>query len=124
MNTVADLPRIVRFLRTHDSPGSTCPHCGAEGRYTLTFQVEDGRTLGAMRGCVQLFPVSRVATEELRLREKLERLQKNYGPNAHLNRRDTEAMDAIEAFFAGNRDERSTLSIVDSAKRANQARFR
>ena len=73
MNAVSQpvFPRIVRFFETKDSPGASCPHCGAEGRYILTFQVEDGRRMGAMRGCVKLFPVSRVATEELRLREKL-----------------------------------------------------
>ena len=90
--SIASLPRIVRFLGTDDSPGSCCPHCGAEGRYTLRFQVEDGRTMGAMRGCVQLFPVSRVATEELRLREKLAALVKRFGQGATLNRRDAEAL--------------------------------
>jgi hypothetical protein len=115
------LPRIVRFLETSDSPGASCPHCGAEGRFVLRFVVEDGRTLGAMRGCVQLFPVSRIAREELRLREKLAGYLKK-GWNG-LNRRDTEALAAI-AFYAGACDERSALSIVDGAKRANQARYR
>ena len=122
--SIASLPRIVRFLGTDDSPGSCCPHCGAEGRYTLRFQVEDGRTMGAMRGCVQLFPVSRVATEELRLREKLAAIVKRFGQSATLNRRDAEALDACEEFFAGSRNERSTLSVIDGAKRANQARYR
>jgi hypothetical protein len=116
----SSFPRIVRFIGTNDAPGSTCPHCGAEGRYIIRFVVEDGRTLGAMRGCVNLFPVSRVAQEELRLRQKLERRQKNYGRAAMLNRRDAEALGAIEDFFAGMRDERSTLSIIDGAKFANQ----
>ena len=124
MNAVQSLPRIVRFLGTDDSPGAACPHCGAEGRYILRFVLEDGRHAGAMRGCVQLFPVSRVATEELRLRQKLDSLVKRFGQSATLNRRDTEALDACEAFFAGTRDERSTLSIIDGAKRANQARYR
>lgn len=80
--------------------------------------------MGAMRGCVQLFPCSRVAHEELRLRQKLESLQKRFGMAATLNRRDTEAMDAIDEFYAGTRDERSTLCVIDGAKRANQARYR
>ena len=45
MNAVASFPRIVRFYETHDAPDSQCPHCGATGRYILTFQVEDGRRL-------------------------------------------------------------------------------
>ena len=121
---VQTFPRIVRFTGTSDSPGAACPHCGAEGRYILHFLTEDGRRMGAMRGCVQLFPCSRVAHEELRLRQKLESLQKRFGQSAHLNRRDTEAMDAIDQFYAGTRDERSTLSVIDGAKRANQARYR
>lgn len=71
-----------------------------------------------------LFPVSRVATEELRLREKLAAIVKRFGQSATLNRRDAEALDACEEFFAGSRNERSTLSVIDGAKRANQARYR
>lgn len=61
--TVGSLPRIVRFLEPVDAPGSQCPHCGAEGRYIERFVVEDGRTLGAMRGwrpCRRLRPSFRV----------------------------------------------------------------
>ena len=65
-----------------------------------------------------------VATEELRLRDKLASYVKRFGQSATLNRRDTEALDACDAFYAGTRDERSTLSIIDGAKRANQARYR
>lgn len=122
--SVSTFPKIVRFLETIDAPGSQCPHCGAEGRYILRFQVEDGRILGAMRGCVKLFPVSRVAIEELRLREKLKKYIKLYGPGATLSKRDNEAVDTIDAYYRGERDERSTLSVIDSIKRANQARYR
>lgn len=119
MTALAPLPRIVRFLETDDSPGSTCPHCGAEGRYILRFQVDDGRTLGAMRGCAKLFPTSRVAAEELRLRTK----ETEYAKRGwNLNRRDTEAVAAIQQFYDGTMDERTTLSIVDGAKRANRVR--
>lgn len=86
--------------------------------------VEDGRTLGAMKGCVKLFPVSRIAMEELRLREKLEKYQKSYGAQARLNRHDEDALKAIEAFYDGTRNERSALFVVEAAKRANQARYR
>lgn len=117
-------PKIVRFLETEDSPGAQCPHCGATGRYIHRFVVEGGRTLAAMSGCVKLFPVSRVAVEEARLRKKLEGYRKNYGASARLNRRDTEALESIEAFYRGDGDERGVLAIVDGAKRANSARYR
>ena len=118
------LPRIVRFLETSDAPGSSCPHCGAEGRYILRFRVEDGRELGAMRGCVKLFPSSLIAHEDLRLRDKEIRLKKSYGPQAALNRADRAAMDAIEAFYAGAGSERTALSLTDSAKCANARKYR
>lgn len=119
---VKQFPRIVRFLGTDDCPDSTCPHCGAAGRFILRFLVEDGRELAAMRGCASLFPVSRIATEELRMQQKLARYRKQGW--AKLNRLDTEAMDAIAAFYAGTLDERQALERVDHAKRANQSRFR
>jgi len=115
----ASFPRIVRFLETTDSPGSSCPHCGADGRFILTFVVDDGRTLGAMRGCAKLFPVSQVAVEELRLRTKQSEYRKRGWTS--LGRRDAEALAAIESFYAGARDERSALAIVRGAKAANIA---
>jgi hypothetical protein len=117
---VQSFPRIVRFLEPYES--DTCPHCGATGRYVLRFQVEDGRTLGAMRGCVKLFPVSAVALEELRLRKKLADYQKRGWKG--LNRNDTRALEAIEQFYAGTLDERSALGAVKSAKSANTSRYR
>jgi hypothetical protein len=116
-----DLPRIVRFLETRDCPESSCPHCGANGRYILTFQVEDGRTLGAMRGCVKLFPVPPVALEELRLRTKAADYAKK---GWSLNYRDGIALEAIEAFYAGTRTERDVMGYIRSVKAANQARWR
>jgi len=115
------LPRIVRFLGVDDCPDSACPHCGATGRYIHRFVVDDGRSLAAMSGCVQLFPTTRIAKEEQRLRRKAnDRAKKGW----RLNRGDLEALAAIEQFFAGSIDEHTALSRVDSAKRANQARFR
>lgn len=119
---VEQLPRIVRFLGTDDCPESSCPHCGATGRFILRFRVEDGRELAAMRGCASLFPVSRIANEELRLQQKLARYRKQgWGK---LNRVDSSAMEAIDAFYSGTLDERSALERVDIAKRANTRKFR
>jgi len=123
MSTEAvQFPRIVRFLETLDAgEGATCPHCGATGRYILRFMTEDGRELGAMRGCAKLFPVSRIAVEELRLRTKLADYEKQ---GWSLNKRDSEALDAIDGFYAGMIGERAALAIVDRAKRANTMRYR
>jgi hypothetical protein len=116
-----ELPRIVRFLGTDDSPDSSCPHCGATGRYIHHFVVEDGRQLAAMSGCAKLFPTSRIAVEEQRLRKKAaDRAKKGW----KLNQRDQDALVAIEQFYAGTLDERIALSRVDSAKRFNQSKYR
>lgn len=122
MSEVLALPRIVRFIRTDDCPDSSCPHCGATGRYIHVFQVEDGRTLAAMSGCVKLFPVSQVALEEARLKKKSADYVKRGWRG--LNRQDTEALEAIEAFYRGERDERSVLTIVKGAKASNRAKYR
>ena len=58
---ITTYPRIVQIIGTNDAGedgNARCPHCGAEGRYTIWFKVEDGVTLGAMRGCIKLFPRS------------------------------------------------------------------
>lgn len=122
MNAVMSLPRIVRFLETIE--GGSCPHCGADGRWIHRFVTDDGNQRGAMSGCVKLFPVSRVALEEQRLRKKEESLRKRFGESAHLNRNDTRAMEAIEAFYRGEMQESSCLSVVKGAKMANSARYR
>lgn len=116
---VMNLPRIVRFLGVDDAPGASCPHCGAEGRYILRFQVEDGRSLGAMRGCAKLFPSSQVAHEHLRLTQKAERYAKL---GWKLNQSDQRAMDACEQFFAREVSESYTLGVIKSAKRQNVLR--
>lgn len=119
--TVAALPRIVRFVGKDDAPGARCPHCGAEGRYVFRFQVADGRFLGAMRGCVQLFPVAPIAREEERLRDKAKRYEEQ---GWKLNRADSAALDAIEAFYQGVGTEGAAMNLVKSAKRQNQMRHR
>lgn len=123
MPTIQTLPRIVRFGDTVDAgEGATCPHCGAVGRYILHFTLEGGGKGAAMRGCAKLFPVSRVAEEELRLRTKLaEYVKKGW---KSLNKRDSEALEVIERYYSGSVNETFTLSVVEGAKKANQAKFR
>lgn len=116
--TVASLPRIISVIETRDCPDSECPHCGARGRWIISFRTADGRTLSAMRGCFKLFPQSPLVREEERLRAKAS----SFG--GRLNRLDDEALAAIEACAAGYLDEHSAIRRVESAKRANSARYR
>jgi len=39
-----------KFLSVEDYGNASCPHCGAEGRYIYTWEV-DGKKYGAMAGC-------------------------------------------------------------------------
>lgn len=100
---VAALPRIVGYLGTVES--SVCPHCGARGKIVHRLVTADGRGLGAMSGCINLFPMSPVAAEHKRIHEKRERASRTTssgrpaGPA--LNRWDTANLDAIESFLRG-----------------------
>ena len=124
--TQNELPKIVRFLGVDDAgpadprPNGVCPHCGAEGRYTWRFLTEDGQTLGAMSGCLKLFPVSLVALEEKRLIEKERDLQKRYGESAHLNSWDTKIMEAVGAFHRDEISEKDFERTVRQQKAAAQ----
>lgn len=119
-----DLPRIVKFIGTTDTgPGgnASCPHCGARGRYIVRFQVADGRQLGAMRGCVQLFPVSELARQHCHF---LDKRQRYVAKGWRLNCEDSAALDAIEAAIAGTLDEYTALFMAREAMAHNAARGR
>jgi len=81
--------------------------------------VEDGRTLGAMSGCVKLFPVSEIALEEKRIRDKLTKYTKK---GWALNRDDSSALAAIEQFYAGTLDEGSAIRECQRARKSNRLR--
>ncbi len=93
---------------------------GAEGRFILRFQVEDGTVRAAMRGCAKLFPTSKLAIEDLRLREKEARYAKQ---GWKLNRADADARYAIEQFYLGKFTESHALTVSKSAKAQAQRRF-
>lgn len=115
---VAALPKIVKFLGTDDhGPGgsTSCPHCGATGRYVIRFQVEDGRQLGAMRGCIKLFPVTDLAREHEYFVAKKTRYAKQQPP-WNLNARDAEALRWIEDAIEGHADPRQAISIAQAAR--------
>lgn len=116
--SVASLPRITRFEGTDDCGpgGASCPHCGATGRWVIRFRVEDGRTLGAMRGCVKLFPVTELARQHGYFKEKEARYAAQRPP-WKLNARDAEALRLIEEAIEGRADARQAVSIAQTARR-------
>lgn len=121
------LPKITRFLGTTDhgpcegEPSAICPHCGSGGRYIHAFECEDGTTRGAMSGCVQLFPVSPIAKEDMRLNERLTDLKKRFGSTASLNSWDSRIRTTIDAFYAGQLTEMQAMQRIQIENRAKQA---
>jgi len=68
----ADLPAVLAVLDVRDygpcdngEGSATCPHCGAQGRYVISFLCDDGTKRGAMQGCFQLFRGSNTRTAKL-----------------------------------------------------------
>jgi len=114
------LPKIVRFMGEtdggpcDDGPTAVCPHCGADGRYIQWFKVEgqDGE-FGAMRGCIQKFPIHWVANFHKKLCERETELRRKYGNDAHLNSWDTRMMEAVEKFYAGDITEDDLKRTID-----------
>lgn len=115
---VQALPKIVRFSGIVDSPGASCPHCGATGRFIHRFTTEDGRDLGAMSGCVKLFPCSPIAWVEAEIQKKAVKLAED---GRKLNRWDDAILTACAAFFLGVADEATTLREIRLQKSAASA---
>lgn len=113
----ADYPKIMLYTGMHDAgpadprPNGTCPHCGAEGRYTYFFRASDGNEYGAMSGCLKLFPVSEIALEQKRLMDKRR-------TSGRTNSWDDKAQDAINRFAAGDLDEDEALRIIRAQRAA------
>jgi len=112
------LPRIVRYLgKRDDGDGAVCPHCGSGGRYIHSVLLENGTRIGAMAGCIQLFPMAPIAREEMRLRGK----EADYAKRDwSLPSWDLRMLAAIERFYTGELTEWQALAIVQDEKRAAQ----
>ena len=112
--TVKDrLPMIAYFLDISDAGeygAAICPHCGAKGRYTYNFVTTDGQELGAMSGCVKLYPIHRFALEHKRIMEKEKDGKK-------LNSWDIAIEDAIRDFVKGIISENRADTIIKTEKR-------
>lgn len=63
---ITSYPKRIVTVRVEDygssdgMMGSTsCPHCGARGRYVHYFLCDDGAIHAAMSGCIKLFPLAK-----------------------------------------------------------------
>lgn len=110
------LPKIVRFLEPEIADDSVCPHCGADGKVVHRFEVDDGRTLAAMSGCVKLFPVSPVAkAEQALMKKRVDYRERGW----KLPSWDREKEAAIQAYYDSPRtsaDERVALDRIRLAE--------
>ncbi len=118
------LPRIIAHLYvvdhgpSDDARGSTnCPHCGAYGRYVHHFLLEGGVKGAAMSGCIKLFPISELASEQ-------QRIHKKKASGRRLNSWDEKSLLAIEEVGAGTMSEEEALRIVHKQQAACSAWLR
>lgn len=108
------LPRIIQFEGVSDSGeygNATCPHCGADGRYVWSFITEDGVRRGAMAGCIQKFPVSKLAEEH---RKIIDRSKDRAKKGQKLASWDIAKLGAIEAVADGTMTVDQALAVVAS----------
>jgi hypothetical protein len=122
-SAVERLPQIVQWLETSDhGPGEgACPHCGARGRWIVSFRAEDGTTRAAMRGCLKRYPISFIAAEHMRLSEKQAKYRKSGWP---LNRADARALADCEAFYVGALSKEACEASLRFAKNISARKWR
>ncbi len=110
--TTQTLPRIIAMISKTDAGefgATTCPHCGADGRYVWTFLCDDGTTRGAMAGCLQRFPKSRLVDEHKKI---IERAAEREQAGRSLASWDENKLAAINEVIAGTLTEQAALDIV------------
>lgn len=111
-NIYTDLPKIVRVTSVTDAGefgAATCPHCGASGRYIYHFDCADGTHGGAMKGCFSKFPKHKFAAIHANILDK-KRTKK------YLASWDTQKLEAIEKFIAGELTEKQAQHLIDMAQ--------
>lgn len=110
--TTATLPKIIAITARTDAGeygAATCPHCGADGRYVVSFVCEDGSKRGAMSGCIKLFPISPLAKIHADLLVKAAANERKGWKR--FSSFDQPKMDAIEAVMAGTMTEDQAIFI-------------
>lgn len=121
-----NLPQIVMRLGEDDAGeygAARCPHCGAEGRYTVWFLCDDGLRHGAMRGCLQHFPRHRFFDLAQRIADKEREIAdaNRNGGSRQLASWDAEVRGAIEAFSQGAISEDEAQARIDTAEGRKRA---
>lgn len=122
--TIPDrLPAIVAILNKHDSGeygNSSCPHCGALGRYTYHFICDDGRKYGAMAGCIKLFP--KASGRHFSLLEKAFTKEEEAKTNkSKLASWWVEMLTATQEFGNDKITKEQLFSVIDTAESRRQA---
>lgn len=126
--TVSTLPKLAYATGVDDHGPSdgegstTCPHCGAAGRYVHNAVTEDGHRVAAMSGCIKLFPRSETFTITEALQE---RVRKYRAEGWKLTSWDQKMLDALDAFRAGDIDHEQlhrTLKHQHNHRKAHYAR--
>ena len=98
-----------------------CPHCGAEGRYIYWGVTESGALIGAMAGCLQLYPHSPFVKVYQRIADK-ERDHARKGWK--LASWDIAVKDAIERAAKGEITVEQAWTAVTEANEAKAAWMR
>lgn len=115
----SNLPTIL-YVSGCDDAGeygnASCPHCGAEGRYTYRFVTTDGRHGGAMRGCLSKYPQHPIAPIILAVVDKEREIHQHPERGGRLASWDTAMLDAVQAFEAGRIGLDELLASVENAQ--------
>jgi hypothetical protein len=124
-NPYSDLPKIV-LVESIDDAGefgaANCPHCGAPGRYIVSFLCDDGTRRSAMRGCFKHFRRHRFANVALdAMTKETEYKRKGW----KLPTWDQQKLDAIRAFAAQEISEWEAdrrINLAEAAARSYRKR--
>ena len=124
MPVLQHLPRLVKYLGCHDygeESEALCPHCGAQGRYVHSALTEAGTEIGAMAGCIKMFPKSIVFNDSMRLFEKRDKYTRK---GWKLNRHDEDAIYAISQIGVNGFTVEQAMVYVNRAKAINTRKYR
>lgn len=117
---IANLPRLIAVNQVEDCgpDGCRCPHCDAKDRYITWASAADGQLVGAMAGCLQLFPQSPLLAEHKRATDRIRDYQRQgWRPAVH----DLNILAAIEAVGRGEQLEWYAMDVIYDVRRARAA---
>lgn len=118
---MCDLPKVVRITSVTDAGefgAAQCPHCGADGRYIVNFDCEDGTSRAAMRGCFSKFKKHSF----VKVYEKITDKRADYEKRGwKLSSWDVSILDAIDGFVYGRITEKDAQAIIDNMQARSKA---